>query len=193
MTEIYNPQAFIKWATNKFGENWFEVKSIQDIYGIEQLINLYPHLFTIMLDDNKFNLNISFKSEDVKLNEDRLMYEANGIYNNLNTRKNRTLQQVIDCTKQGHILEQYLIDNHNFKDNKVKYMDLISPCDMNVDCKTVKKEYLDNNKDYYSNMIKFMNDKNINYGCGIDYIVIYTVEDNIYKYNKTLKLNKNKI
>lgn len=192
MTEIYNPQAFIKWATNKFGENWFEVKSIQDVYSIEQLISLYPNLFNID-DDNKFKLNNLFKSEDVKLNEDRLMYEAHGIYNNLNTRRNRTLQQVIDCTTQGHILEQYLIDNHNFKDNKAKYMDLISPEGYNVDCKTIKKEYLNNNKDYYSNMIKFMNDKNTNYGCGIDYVVIYTVEDNIYKYDKTLKLNTNKI
>lgn len=136
--------------------------------------------------NNIFNLSEEFCSSDIKINEQRLLEESRGIYNNPYTRRNRTLQEVIRMTLQGHILEQYLIDKHGFIDNTEMYMDLITPNDIKVDCKTIKKTSF--NISYIDKIKNDMINKNKKYNYNVKYLIIYIVDGNKYNYYSTIEI-----
>lgn len=135
---------------------------------------------------NIYNLTEEFISSDVNINRERMLVEAKGIYNNPFTRRNRDFEIVLKMTTQGHILEQFLIDNHCFSDNQEKYLDLISPDGFNVDCKTITLSKL--SEYYVKKLITDMIQKNIKYNSNVKYIIIYTVDDLVYRYYATIEI-----
>ena len=138
------------------------------------------------LRENIFSLSEEFLSSDVNINKERLYEEVLGIYNNSFTRRNRTLEEVLKMTLQGHILEQFLIDNHGFIDNTEMYMDLISPCGIKVDCKTIKKSSF--SISYIDKIKNDMINKNNKYNYNVKYLIVYIVDDNKYNYYKTIEI-----
>lgn len=131
---------------------------------------------------NIFNLDSHFDASKVMLNTDRLLYEVYGIYDNVNTRKGRSFQEVLDCTIMGHKLEQYLINTSYFIDDTRKYMDIISQDGYAVDCKVVSK--------FHSGTVKFLAEKIINktFAQKPNYIVIYENQNGIYEYKATVQI-----
>jgi hypothetical protein len=137
--------------------------------------------------NNIFNLTEEFISSVVNVNKDRLYEEVLGIYNNTFTRRNRTLEEVLKMTLQGHILEQFLIDNHGFIDNTEMYLDLISPDGIKVDCKTIKKTSF--SISYIDKIKNDMKNKNNKYNYNVKYLIVYIVDGNNYKYYNTIEIN----
>ena len=135
---------------------------------------------------NIYNLTQKFNTSDVVLNEDRLLEEVNGIYHNEYTRRNRSFETIYNMTKQGHILEQFLIDNHGFTNIDEKYLDLMSPDGITIDCKTVKKHLFTTT--YLNKIIEDIKRKNTSYGCNIKYIVVYLVQNTTYEYYGTIEI-----
>lgn len=136
--------------------------------------------------NNIFNLTEEFSSSDVVLNNDRLIHEVNGIYNNTRARRNRSYEDVLRMVKQGHNLEQFLIDKHGFIDNTGEYLDLISPDGYNVDCKTIQSFAF--TEELLEKIIDDMKLKNFKYGHNVKYIIIYIVKGLNYKHYGTIEI-----
>jgi len=58
---------------------------------------------------------------------ERAKVEAEKIYNKESTRLGRTYSKVVQDTLYGHAAEQYLIDEHSFKDDERDFKDLFDP------------------------------------------------------------------
>ena len=135
---------------------------------------------------NIFNLTEEFSSSDVVLNNDRLIEEVNGIYNNSRARRNRSYEDVLRMVRQGHNLEQFLIDKHGFTDNTGEYLDLISPDGFNVDCKTIQGYAF--STELLQKIIDDMKFKNFKYRHNVKYIIVYIVRGLTYKYYDTIEI-----
>ena len=94
---IYHPAGFQRWAEREKGPRWFENQAILNLYGKDQIMELFPQFFLkhsvpYQLVKNIFNLDKSFDASKVNLNENRLLAEVNGIFKNDNSRNERSYQ-----------------------------------------------------------------------------------------------------
>ena len=144
------------------------------------------HLEPYQLVKNIFNLDYSFDASKVKLNTDRLLAEVNGIFKNNDSRNERSYQQVLEHTIMGHKLEQYLIDNNSFIDDKRKYKDILSPQGFSVDCKVVSS-YHSGTPAYLVNKVLYNEAKYPN-SPKTNFLVIYQKLGDIYEYRETVEI-----
>lgn len=185
--KIKNKEAFRKWAERDKGRYWFRDNSIIKTYGLDQLKDLYPDVFEdVEVKDvgNIYNVSYSFKLNDVNINESRLEKETDSIYKNPAHRGNRTYDQVKTTVKLGHSLEQFLIDNHDFKDDKRPYMDVIAPDGATVDCKVTFDE---KNVDRMVMKVKSRQDW---VPVKTDYVIAYKTDGIKCNYLSTIKINE---
>lgn len=86
---------------------------------------------------------MSIESFDVKTDIDivewksRAVAEATLIYNKPSTRRNRSLDDIIETCLYGHAPEQYLIEN-GFSDNPEMYKDLVNDKGQDIEIKVTK-------------------------------------------------------
>ena len=189
--QIYSPKGFQRWAENEKGPRWFENQDILNLYGKEQIMELFPQFFLkhsvpYQLVKNIFNLDKSFDASKVNLNENRLLAEVNGIFKNDNSRNERSYQQVLEHTIMGHKLEQYLIDNNSFIDDKRKYKDVLSPQGFSVDCKVVSS-YHSGTAAYLVNKVLYNEAKYPN-SPKTNFLVIYQKLGDTYEYRETVEI-----
>lgn len=71
----------------------------------------------------------------------RAREEAQLIYNKPSTRRDRTLENIVETVLYGHVAEKYLIDYHGFSDDPRPYKDVINTNGDPVEVKVTEGDY----------------------------------------------------
>lgn len=72
---------------------------------------------------------------------DRAKAEANEIFSNESTRRDRSFRNILETTLYGHAAEVFLIQECGFKDDARKYKDVIDTNGFSVEIKVTEGDY----------------------------------------------------
>jgi hypothetical protein len=86
----------------------------------------------------KFNAITDLNSDELY---SRARREAELIYKKSSTRRNRSLEEIIETTIYGHAAELYLIKHHGFVDDIRDYKDLFDLENNSIEIKVTSKKY----------------------------------------------------
>ncbi len=125
-------------------------------------------------------------------NLDQLQYdievESNLIYSSKQARKNRTMEEIINQTKQGKIAEQFLIETKEFIRCKLKYHDLV---DGYGDINEVKAfSVFDKSAPGVKQCLTELRNTSWNQS---KYLLLFRYDNGVYKFLERIPIFKNKL
>lgn len=137
-------------------------------------------------------MDFNIKTLDQEKLTESSLAESKEIFENKKSYDNRTYDDILLNTRNGHAVERYLIENFNYVNNIKKYHDVISPNNIEVECKVINHKWcndytiIQDPKEY--NLKKWIKSyKSYN---SARYICVFSVDDinENFKYYNTFDL-----